>query len=309
MKPKLILSLIGVIIFGIILLKLDISQTFSILMKSKWRYLIFVPIISSISFQIKVFRWRYLMKRAHINYSFWDSFLMYMSGMYAGIITPGRVGDFIKVLYLKRDGHSFGKSFVSVFLDRIFDVCILFFVGYAGLFFFGRIFDKGFIVIFGLILAAVFTILIFNKSLLNFLLKKAFGFFIPEKYKDKVKTSYGDFMHNLKLITFRDYLYVSFLSFLYWVLYFFAIFLLARSISMNISFLNLSLVTAAASLISLLPISLLGIGTRDITFIMLLSQFGIEKESAVALSFMILALLLVSAFTGLFCWFKKPIVR
>jgi uncharacterized membrane protein YbhN (UPF0104 family) len=46
--------------------------------------------------------------------------------------------------------------------------------------------------------------------------------------------------------------------------------------------------------ISLLPITVAGVGTRDAAFILLLGQIGIERQESLALSALILAVFLVN---------------
>lgn len=127
--------LIGIIIFILIIARLDFRELIIVLSDINYFYLflgflLLFPIITT-----KVYRWNYLMKKQNINYSFKEALLMYGSGMYIGIITPGRVGDFTKIAYLKNDHCSLGKSAVSVILDRVFDLLFLAIFGYLGLFF------------------------------------------------------------------------------------------------------------------------------------------------------------------------------
>ena len=62
---------------------------------------------------------------SEIKYSLKDSFLMYCSGLYLGVVTPGRMGEIAKALYLKKDGYSMGKSLVGAVLDRLADFIFL----------------------------------------------------------------------------------------------------------------------------------------------------------------------------------------
>jgi uncharacterized protein (TIRG00374 family) len=69
-----------------------------------------------------------------VSYPVWDSYLIYMGSLFWGTVTPGRVGDFMKVLYLKRDrAMSIGKGMSSVLVDRVFDLYILLILGCLGL--------------------------------------------------------------------------------------------------------------------------------------------------------------------------------
>ena len=127
---KKYLFLIGIIIFAIIISRLDFHKLILILNNINYQYLFLAFILLLPILMIKSYRWNYLMKKQNINYSFKKSFLMYGIGMYIGIITPGRLGELSKIAFLKNDHHSLGKSSVSVILDRLTD--LLFLLTYRG---------------------------------------------------------------------------------------------------------------------------------------------------------------------------------
>jgi uncharacterized membrane protein YbhN (UPF0104 family) len=56
----------------------------------------------------------------------WDAFLYYLSSVSLGAITPGRIGEFFKVLYLKKAGVStLNEGFSIVLVDHAYDVFLL----------------------------------------------------------------------------------------------------------------------------------------------------------------------------------------
>jgi len=310
MKIKsLILKLIGIILFMFILTKIDLKSFFNLLRDINLYYFIGAVLLLFPMLFIKAYRWNYLKKTQNINYKLSDSILMYGSGIYIGLLTPGRIGDFIKVLYLKNDGNSAGKSFVSVFIDRIADLLFLIIFGYIGMFFFIHLFRKQ-VYILSFIFIILLLIIIFavtKKELAKNLLRKIFGFFIPAKYKEKTKINFNDFYNDLKILNRKKIFKVSLITVLVWMIYFIQIFLLANALNINISFIYLSVCACIAGLITLIPISISGIGTRDITLIVLFSFLGISRESAVAVSMLILSMSIVMALIGLACWLKKPV--
>ena len=310
MKIKsMILKFAGIILFIVILSKIDLKSFFGLLMDINLYYFIAAALLLLPMIVIKAYRWNYLKKIQNINYKLSDSILMYGSGLYIGLLTPGRIGDFIKVLYLKNDGNSVGKSFVSVFIDRIADLLFLIIFGYIGMFFFIHLFRKQ-VYILSFIFIIFLLIIIFavtNKKTAKGILRNMFRFFIPEKYKEKIKVNFNDFYNDLKLLDKNKLYVVSLLTLSVWLIYFTQTFLLAMALHINISFVYLSICAAIAGLITLIPVSISGIGTRDITLIVLFSFLGISRESAVAVSMLILSMSVVMAIIGLACWLKKPV--
>ena len=164
---KTFFRLLGIVLFGIILFKIDLSKAIGILLSDiRPGYLLAAMFFILLQVSLKAYRWNYLKKRQKMRFSLKDSFLMYLSSLYLGIITPGRVGEFSKILYLKKKGHGMAKSSVSVVIDRLGDLIFLVLVGIGGMFFFSGIYNKEFRLIsyFLVILLIVFIVSIINKK-------------------------------------------------------------------------------------------------------------------------------------------------
>jgi len=84
-------------------------------------------------------------------------------------------------------------------------------------------------------------------------------------------------------------------------------YILALGINIHIPFSYLVFAVTMAGFISLIPISISGIGTRDAALILLFAPFAILKEQAIVFSTLILLMFLFAAVIGLICWFIKPI--
>ena len=306
---KWLLHLFGIFLFVFILSRIDLEETLKILSNTDLVYLsaaliLIVPLILT-----KACRWQFLMRIQDINYSLRDSFLMYSTGMFIGIITPGKLGDFIKILYLQKDGHSFGKSFVSVFIDRLFDLVSLLFIGYISLLVFISLFEEQIIIlsIFFIITALIFLLLVYKKGFNKKILRRFYILLVPEKYKTNIRINFNDFYRDLHLLSRYGLLLVAIATIIGWIIYFAMTYLLMLSLGIAVPVLYLISCVSISSVISLIPISISGIGTRDAIFIVLFSHIGLSKESAIAFSILILLAYTVTAGVGLCTWFKKPI--
>jgi uncharacterized protein (TIRG00374 family) len=76
---------------------------------------------------IKVIRWRILLHNYDIELAFRNSTSMYAIGMVLSAVTPGRVGDLVKIVLLIKKGCSAAKAIASNILDRLFDVVFVFY--------------------------------------------------------------------------------------------------------------------------------------------------------------------------------------
>ncbi len=307
---KTFFRLLGVVLFGIILHKIDLSKAIGILLSDiRPGYLLAAMFFILLQVSLKAYRWNYLKKSQKMRFSLKDSFLMYLSSLYLGIITPGRVGEFSKILYLKKKGYSMAKSSVSVVIDRLGDLIFLVLVGIGGMFFFSGIFNKELRLIsyFLVILLIVFIVFIINKKISKKILRKIFMILIPNKHHNKVNSAPKEFYLETKKIKTRDFVMTALITVITFILYYIMTFLLALSLNIKIPFLYLSICVTVSMFITIMPISIVGIGTRDLTLIGLFSFLNISKEAAVAFSTLILLMNVFIAFVGLICWFKKPL--
>lgn len=300
--------LVGLVIFAIILSNMNIGEVLNSVKNIKPAYLIFALALTIPTFINKSLCWHYIKKQQGINYKFRDSFLMYCSGLYIGLLTPGRLGEITKALYLKKDGYSMGKSLVGAVLDRITDFVFLLAFLLVGSLFLITVFQKQVLIfIIGMAITVILLIIFIKTRLIMWALKKAFDIFIPQKYKNSWKINFQEFVNDLKIYNFKNYLIIFIITAFSWLFYYLQMYILATGIGIDVPFLYLALAVTVAGFITLIPVSISGIGTRDIALIALLSPFAIATEQIVVFSLLILSMTVWGAFIGLACWLIKPI--
>jgi len=302
------LFLLGLILFALILSRADLGEIFQNIKNINPLYLILAMLMTVPTLFNKTLCWNYIKRQQRIKYSLKNSFLMYCSGLYIGLLTPGRLGEIAKALYLKKDGYSMGKSLVSVVLDRLSDfVFLLLFIFWGSVLFF-TVFQKTILipVLYMTIVIALF--LIFLKiGLIKWVLNKIFRIFIPLKYQKSWQINFQDFINDLKIYKLKHYLIIFLVTAFSWVFYYLQMYVLAKGVGLNIPFLYLAISVTIAGFITLIPISISGVGTRDAALIILFSPFLIAKEQIIAFSALILLMVIWGALIGLICWLIKPL--
>ncbi|MDP3052239.1 MAG: lysylphosphatidylglycerol synthase transmembrane domain-containing protein [bacterium] len=299
---------LGIIIFLIVISKTNLGEILKNIEKIKPIYLLGGALLTIPSIFTKAICWNYIKRQQGIKYNLKNSFLMYCSGLYIGLVTPGRLGELTKALYLKKDGYSMGKSLVSVVLDRLSDFVFLLFFMFLGSVFFFAIFQKTILIPVLFIIITIALFLIFLKiGLIKWALNKMFYFFVPLKYQKSWKINSQDFINDFKIYNLKNYIIIFLITVFSWVFYYLQMYLLASGIGLNVPFLYLAISVTIAGFITLIPVSVSGIGTRDAALIMLFSPFLIAKEQIIAFSALILLMVIWGALIGLFCWLLKPI--
>jgi len=300
--------LIGLVLFAFILLKSNPQKLWTNISRADFRFLFLALLLILPMFFFKTLCWNYLKRKQGIVYGLKDSFLMYNAGQYLGLLTPGRLGEIAKSWYLKKDGHSLGRSLVSTVLDRLSDLFFLLgFTALGSLFFWGQIKQQFIWPVFVFIVLLIIFLLALKIGFVRWGIKKFFYWLVPEKNKSAFKLNFRDFWRDLKNYRPANWLVIFFITALSWFFYYLQMYFLAKAVGLSAPFIYLAVCVTLAGLVTLLPISISGIGTRDAALILLLAPLGIARETVVVFSALILLAFVASALLGLICWWLKPL--
>jgi len=301
--------LFGIFLFVLIIAKADLETILQNIKNVKPFYLAIAALSGLPGLFIKSYCWNYIKKKQNIYYSQKESFLMYGVGLYIGSVTPGRVGEASRIIYLTKDGHSLGKSLVSLILDRMSDFIFLLVFLFLGLFFFLDLANKQVLLFLVTAIFLIILLFVFLKSNLNKpIFKKLFRFLVPNKYKKSLKVNFQDFVKDIKIYSFKDCLIIFLITAFSWFFYYIQMYIVAQSVNItNIPLLHLSMILTVVGFITLIPISISGIGTRDAALIFFLTPFIIAKEQIIIFSSLILLMYLFNTLIGFVCWLIKPI--
>ncbi len=234
---------------------------------------------------IKSERWRYILSLQGHHLKWLDSFLFYTSSVYLGLVTPGRLGEFAKVLYVKQNNvTTAGRAFLSVLIDRLFDIYLLFVVAMFGLFFLMPHPSGRFLGLLGIVLAVVafwsFVVSAKTPQWILVINQKLF----PSKVSAKLSGWAELFFEGAKCVRGTRLGRVVVLTILTYSFFFSQYLLVAKALSISIPFLTLIQIVATSSLISMIPITIAGLGTREAVFLYFFSQLGVDFDMAIAFS-------------------------
>jgi uncharacterized protein (TIRG00374 family) len=257
---------------------------------------------------IKAIRWSFLIKMQGKDYSVWNCFLIYMSTLAMGNFTPGRAGDFAKILYLNKDlKFSTGTSMASTLVDRVFDLYLLLILGGIGILSYPMPIDPNLIkAVWGFFfLLFVVTLLAFNQKIGGALLKVVFQRMMKQEHKGITNKLFDDFHKGMESFYKPSIFYPIFLSMLSYVSFFYAGYLIAVAMNLSISILYLSFCLAVVNIVSLA--SLLGLGTRDSALYILFKPVNLQDHfEAFSMLFFFIGVVVFSL-VGLGCFYLKPI--
>jgi uncharacterized protein (TIRG00374 family) len=241
----------------------------------------------------------------NIQLSKYKSFSYYMASLYLGFITPGRIGEFSRVYYIKqKSDKSTAALFFNVLADRLFDLYLLLFLSISALVYLQTQVDLN--SIWAGVLLFVLPLMIikipFFEPWIRFILRKIFT-----SAHTKSKHFFEELLKSIRLIVNQSGVLIFF-TIVSYAVFFIQCYCIALALNIEIDFITLMLVMAVSNTISLLPISISGIGTRDVTLLYFLVPLGIAKEQVILYASGVLLIFFAGcALMGLYYFLKHPI--
>jgi len=306
---KILPRLIGVVILIILLTKVDTEQLIIAIRNIRTDLFIYAVILVIPVYLFKSMRWNFLMHMQGIKYSYLQALLAFTSSNFIGFITPGRMGEMAKAIYVRNDKKLPLASVIpSVLVDRLFDVYILIFITLLGFFKLSLFGDVDKLFYFGIFLIMLLPLIAIKKSwtypLLLMISKSRFF----KKYTNKIK-DFGEafFVEIQKMLNIRIIIPL-FLTIMAYFSLFFSGFMLIKAMNIDVTFSNVAIIISIGNVLSFIPISFSGIGTRDAAFVFIFGILGLASEDAIAFSVLILITFFVfGGLYGFICYSVKPI--
>jgi uncharacterized membrane protein YbhN (UPF0104 family) len=272
----------------IVFSKADSGHTFAIIKSIGPFYFFSAVFIYIFSQLISSFRWKLLLPE---HFTIKRLFSIYMIGAFFGSFMPGIVGgDAVRAYYLNKKAKKMSLTLASIFMDRYLGYASLMLIGIsAAPFAFGYFGDSPY----KWIMPFIFSAFVVG-SLLFFMLqigRRFRGMSEFYEYFTSLKTQKGTII-NAVLIS----LLVQFLNFL-------IVITLAAGMGEKIPLLVLFVFLPIIITITMIPISISGLGVREGSFVILLGLIGVRSEIATSLSLAWFFSVFVGSLPGLAIYF------
>ncbi len=307
MKPERIASfLIGIAILAYLFSMIDFEKTKAALISLNPLYMLFFFMALAFVVFLKGLKWKLSLGIFRISTDLAKAIEIWVIGFSIGAITPGRVGDFVKIAYLEEKKS---KSFGAVILDRMTDIFAVVFFALFGLNVFGSAIGATKEVVAFSVLALIFGALIIRRHYKS-ALRIMFRQLVPEKYKAYFKSNAVDFLDSLKQAgrQKKRILIVVLMSLFTWMITGMQGIIIARALEIDIAYFNLLFIMSIVALVELIPVTVAGLGTREATIVFLMSFLGIETEKAIVFSLINFVFgYVMLAFVGYLLWMRNPV--
>jgi len=294
---KKLLPFIGIAILIYTIYTLDIEKIKNAFFSIKPIFIILALSLTLPRVLIRNYAWQLIQKEHNIKLTFFQSLKIFLIGYFYGSITPGYLGQLMRVPYMKeKTGEPYGKLFVNSSIESIVHSSSIYITMIIGALLVVETFP-------GIFLIAIVWIIILA-SIIIYFIKKERGeklfyilikYLIPKKLKHNlnrfVQTFYNDFPKINKLI-------IPFILGLFtWIIIFSQEYIIVIALGLNIPYIWFLLVFPLANAAGFLPITFAGLGTRELAAIVLFSTlFAVAEEKIFVVS--LLGFIITDLFTG-----------
>ena len=251
-----------VIIFYLVFRKIDLNEVLKLLNLSK--EIIFINIlITIILFFLSSWRLNLLyLGKIKFNTFFWSKLHGYSSLL--NLIIPGKMGDLIKYYLIKKKNKKYPKSYlIGMFIaERSIDLLIIIFY----FFLCSGLVNKNPTDFFIILFIAIFSLFLIKKKFPSRIKVKKINFFKNIQLR-LLKFIFHFNLYKKKLFLNKNIVYIFFITLFFWFLSLLQINILIDFYADGLDFLSNSVIIIKIILISLIPISISGLGVREYSFI------------------------------------------
>jgi len=282
------------LLFYLLFRRVDFHEFAGVLRNAQLHILLLAFMILWIGHYLCIIRWRMLMRPVMPTPSVSNLWGIYFIGLFFNLAFPTVVGgDVVKMYYAGKPSKRFAQSFAATFLDRDAGMLAMMIIACTAVLV--RPMDLPGIpirfIVWTVFLAFVFANIAIFTPFLHRLLTKMLNKVHLSRMAAKIDTISNVFRVMGKHWTVLvNSLAVSLVNQLLGI---FLTWIMAEGLRIHVSLFEFLVFVPVVTLISMIPVSLNGMGLREYAFVSLLGAIGVGRESSVALG------LLASAFTFL----------
>lgn len=291
---KKVLPIIGIGLFIYLLIKLNVVKVLKEISSVEIPFVIIAVFLTLIYFVFQTLKWFVIARKQKVKIPFWDAFKVNIITNFYGFITPAKIGTIIRADYLNKYEGGKGKGLSNFAIDKVLDLSSLFFLTiiFGFIFYSQKIISLNLLYFFiGIfIMMVLFSFLFYKKKMSKFFLRVFYRKFIPEKNKEKAKEAFVSFYENMPSIRFL--FFVFFINLVSWIINYLVAYYVGLSLGINVNFGIFLSIFPISTLVAQIPITINGLGIREMTMISLFGIFGVDAIRVFSMS--VLTMLIMS---------------
>lgn len=304
------LRLIGPLLLIGVLIKVDFRQVLPILARVEVGHYAAGLAFTWLIVALRTWRWHEINREFGIRLTFRYELGLYHIAFALGALTPARAGEFVKVYYIGKRGFPASRAFGSILLDRMSDVIWILALGLPSVAVLldeaGASWPMGHWVVFLLavpgLAAGVWAVWKWRGN------RRGRGE-DPMQWEGRVISWFREIRKILWGMRAGFLARIALWTAVSWMVQYFQCYLFSKAIGLDIALWDLAVMTNVIGIVSLLPITVAGVGSRDVTLVYYFAKLGLGAPEAIAYSTTLLSAVLgyvLVAVVTLMCWREGP---
>lgn len=301
------LRLIGPVILVVVLLRLPEPGKLWELVKSVHA----LPLVAALALNVvplylKALRWSLQLKTRGIDYPTKKSTVSLGASLYLGMLTPGRVGDVVRVQYLRHEANvPYAEGLASIVLDRLMDLYVLAGFVAVAVAHYGTKLDERLRIVSWIMVGA--TIVLPALLFIPGLAEKMLHVVYKRMSKEASDSGWPRFLEGVRSAARGALLPCFLLTVAAFVVGYFQGWLAARAMDLDLSFYECVCLIAVQSFMGLLPISVSGVGVREAFYAAVFPAIGFTAEQGTAFGLLVFFVVYVALVgVGAIAWQVRP---
>jgi uncharacterized protein (TIRG00374 family) len=309
-----LMPLAGLSVFAFIVYRTGPDRIMATLSAIAWKDLVWAPLLVVAIMLVRGARWHYVIRSIGIEYGVARSATVWAIGFFASSVTPAKAGDVVRAVYLRNDtGRSLGETFLTVFVDRLWDLGFILAAGTVSAFVFSARYIRlpsAPLIAGGVTVLGVCAIIATRRTLVRTLLRPVVSVMIPHRFRDGLSSNFNTFYDALRVHASRparNFVMAGY-TLVCWALIFVLAVYISRILSLPVRPAYIVLIMPVVTLVELIPFSIAGLGTREATVIYFFSVVGAGAAEAVGFSIVyVLIGTYLTALGGFILWLRHPV--
>lgn len=304
-RLRRIAPLLGLVLLAYVLARLDGAAMVAAVKKLHVGALCAAAVTFASNLLLKGLRWWRMLAAQNKPLSLPVALAAFFGSQFYGQVTLGRVGEFFRAEVLRERGESWASALSSCLVDRLFDVVAVCVLGLAlGIVRLGWVFGTALIIpiAFGAFILIVLIAGASGVSVPRSVALRASAWIARAERRPWMRRAIeagNDLLQSTRPL-WRPWplLQACMWTVASWTLYFAALWILADGLELHAPRVVLAGAASLAALSALLPVTISGLGAREVIYQKVLAAFEVSGETAVVLA---LAHLSVMTLTALSC--------
>lgn len=271
-----------------------------------WLPLLGAMALNFLTIHLKVVRWDALLRTRGIRYPLRRLWTAFSASLYLGLFTPGRLGDVLRIHYLRRDSQvPYAEGLATVVMDRICDLYVLSVFAALGIVRFHSVIvgDIAYLAWSSLAASILAPLLVLVPGVAERAMRtisSRFGISRDTKditlFLDSLRTQARASWGRILLLTIAAFLASSAQGWL-----------VARAMGIHLDYDVVICLLALATLAGLLPITMSGIGLREALFLLIFPFLGYAAEQGVTFGLLVFVVIYIAlGLIGFVSWQLSP---